>query len=153
MKNLVVKYREIISYVFWGGMTTLVSWLTYGIFVAIIHISYDLKFLSLHMSADILLSNLLSWVCAISFAFVTNKMWVFCSKSWKKSVVWPELYRFVSARIATGIIEIIAVPVLVAIGLNATIFGIEGAMSKIIVSIVVIVLNYILSKIFVFKNK
>lgn len=109
--------------------------------------------MSLHMSADILISNLLSWVCAISFAFVTNKMWVFCSKSWKKSVVWPELCKFVSARIATGIIEVVAVPVLVAIGLNGTIFGIEGAISKVIVSIVVIILNYILSKIFVFKNK
>jgi putative flippase GtrA len=83
---------------------------------------------------------------------VTNKLWVFQSKSWAGNVVFPELGKFLSSRVATGIFEMVAVPALVAIGLNQTIFGIDGMVSKVVVSVAVIVLNYILSKLFVFKK-
>ena len=132
-------YKEAIDYLFWGGMTTVVSWGTYSLFVL--------------LGASIFWGNALSWVCAVLFAFVTNKLWVFQSKSWEGSVLFPELVKFLSSRVATGFFEMIAVPALVAIGLNQTIFGIDGMVSKVLVSVVVVILNYILSKLFVFKNK
>ena len=131
-------YKEAIDYLFWGGMTTVVSWGTYSLFVL--------------LGASIFWGNALSWVCAVLFAFVTNKLWVFQSKSWEGSVLFPELGKFLSSRVATGIFEMIAVPALVAIGLNQTIFGIDGMVSKVLVSIAVVILNYILSKLFVFKK-
>ena len=131
-------YKEAIDYLFWGGMTTVVSWGTYSLFVL--------------LGASVFWGNAGSWVCAVAFAFVTNKLWVFQSKSWAGSVVFPELGKFLSSRVATGIFEMIAVPALVAIGLNQTIFGIDGMVSKVVVSIAVIVLNYVLSKLFVFKK-
>lgn len=131
-------YKEAIDYLFWGGMTTVVSWGTYSVFVL--------------LGAGVFWGNVGSWVCAVSFAFVTNKLWVFQSKSWAGNTVLPELGKFLSSRVATGIFEMLAVPALVAIGLNQSILGIEGMVSKVIVSIAVIVLNYVLSKLFVFKK-
>lgn len=131
-------YKEAIDYLFWGGMTTVVSWGSYSIFVL--------------LGASVFWGNVLSWVCAVLFAFVTNKLWVFQSKSWAGDVLLPELGKFLSSRVATGIFEMIAVPALVAIGLNQTIFGIDGMVSKVLVSVVVVILNYILSKLFVFKK-
>lgn len=104
------------------------------------------------IDTQILLSNILSWICAVLFAFITNKLWVFRSKSMKPSVVINEAVKFVSARIATGIFEIVAVPLLVALGLNQSVFGVNGMVAKIVVSIVVVVLNYILSILFVFAK-
>lgn len=132
-------YKEAIDYLFWGGMTTVVSWGSYSLFVL--------------LGTGVFWGNVLSWVCAVLFAFVTNKLWVFNSKSWEGSVLFPELTKFLSSRVATGIFEMIAVPALVAIGLNQTIFGIDGMVSKVLVSVIVVILNYILSKLFVFKAK
>ena len=131
-------YKEAIDYLFWGGMTTVVSWGSYSIFVL--------------LGASVFWGNVLSWVCAVLFAFVTNKLWVFQSKSWAGDVLLPELGKFLSSRVATGVFEMVAVPALVALGLNQTIFGIDGMVSKVLVSVVVVILNYILSKLFVFKK-
>ena len=152
LKRLVRKYREIISYLFWGVMTTVVSWVTYSIFVSIFHTAAEISVFKFSFSLDIALANILSWICAVSFAFVTNKMFVFQSKSWRPHTAWPELWKFVSARLVTGIIEIIAVPALVGFGLDQEILGIAGSWAKVIVSIVVIILNYIFSKLFVFRK-
>lgn len=64
----------------------------------------------------------------------------------------PEFGKFFSARAATGIMEIAAVPFLVGIGLNQTIFGIEGMVAKVLVSVLVVLLNYVFGKLFVFKH-
>ena len=136
-------YQEAIDYLFWGGMTTVVSWGSYSLFVLLLQ----------GLDSVVFWANVLSWVCAVLFAFLTNKLWVFQSKSWAADILFPELTKFLSSRVATGVFEMIAVPALVAIGLNQTIFGIDGMVSKILVSVVVVILNYILSKLFVFKNK
>ena len=141
-------YQEAIDYLFWGGMTTVVSWGSYSVFVLLLQ-----SMGAMGDSAVVFWANICSWVCAVLFAFVTNKLWVFQSKSWASSVLLPELTKFLSSRVATGVFEMIAVPALVALGLNQTILGIEGMVSKILVSVVVVILNYILSKLFVFKTK
>ena len=153
LRGLYEKYREIISYLFWGVMTTLVSMLTYGLFALLFRsLDAELTLFGLSVSLTVVLATILSWVCAVLFAFVTNKLWVFESKSWESRVALPELAKFVSSRAATGILEVVAVPLLTAIGLDQTIFGIEGMLAKVIVTIIVIILNYVLSKLVVFRK-
>lgn len=148
------KYKEIISYLFWGVMTTLVSWLSYSLFAILLRgQAASVTILGFHTSMVVLVSNILSWICAVSFAFVTNKLWVFNSKSWSVRVFMPELGKFISARLVTGLLEIVLVPLLVGIGLNQTILEIEGMAAKVAVSVLIVVLNYVFSKIFIFKRE
>ena len=153
MKKLFKKYGEIISYLFWGVLTTVVSWGTYSVFALLFASASDFSLFGLQISPAVLGANLLSWICAVLFAFITNKIFVFRSRSFKGSILWPELWKFISARLVTGILEIIAVPLLEGLGLDIQLFGIEGSLAKIIVSVVIVILNYVFSKLFVFKNK
>ena len=132
--------KEIFSYVFFGVMTTVVNWAVYTALV---------RFAGL----GITLSNALAWVAAVLFAFITNKLWVFESRNLKPAVVAKEFVSFTASRIVTGVIEIFGVPLLVKLGLDRKILGIDGAVAKIIVSVAVIILNYIFSKIIVFRKK
>lgn len=141
--NLMKKYQEIIAYLFWGVLTTVVSWGTYSLFVVILE----------NETYKITIANILSWICAVLFAYVTNKIWVFHSHSWKVKICLIEFWKFISTRFITGVFEIMAVPILVGIGLNQTIFGIEGMVAKIFVSVIVVILNYIFSKLFIFKKE
>ena len=134
------KYKELILYLLFGVGTTIVNWVSYSACVKYIGI-------------NIFVSNVLSWVFATIFAFITNKIWVFDSKSWKLNIFLNELLLFVFTRLGTGAFEILSVPVLVNLGLNQMIFGIEGMLSKVIISISVVILNYIFSKLLIFKNK
>jgi putative flippase GtrA len=140
IKELYEKYREIIAYLFWGVCTTCVSWGTYTLFAGVLHTPFEI-------------ANVLSWIFAVLFAYFTNKIWVFRSKCWRGRAVVREFCLFISSRLATGVLEIVLVPLLVYVGMNQTIFGIEGSLAKIVVSIFVILANYILSKIVIFKNK
>ncbi len=149
IKELWNKYKEIIMYLIFGVLTTVVSWVTYAGFTMIIP---DFSIGSL-TKMNIVIANVLSWICAVLFAFVTNKLWVFESKSWKFSLVMKELWLFIVARLLTGVIEWVGVPLLVQLGLNQTIFGIEGMLSKILVSVIVVILNYVFSKLIVFRKK
>ncbi len=150
MKSIIAlykKHKELIDYLFFGVLTTLVSWGTYAVFSWLIGALSDNTVI---VSAS---ANVISIAIAIAFAFVTNKLWVFSSKSWQSSVVLPEIAKFLSARFATALIELAGVPVLVAIGMDGTVFGIEGMTAKAVVSIVVVILNYVFSKLFVFKGR
>lgn len=137
--DLLKKNQEIISYLFWGGMTTVVSWGTYALFSGLCHMG-------------VVLSNGFSWICAVVFAYFTNKVWVFHSINWEWKTLRREVALFLSARIITGLFELVMVPLLVVFGMNQKIAGIEGALSKIVVSIAVIILNYICSKLVIFKK-
>lgn len=144
---LIKKNEEIISYIFWGFLTTAVSWCSYSAFV------WLFGSLKLSEMISVTSSNLFSWIMAIIFAFATNKIFVFKSKSWKREVLIPETVKFVGARVFTGVLELVLVPVLVFLGLNQTIYGVQGMLSKVIVTIFVIILNYFFSKLFIFKKK
>lgn len=128
--------KEILSYLFWGVLTTLVSWLTFTLFS--------------WLTGHVILSNALSWVCAVAFAFVTNKQWVFESKDWKAQTVWREGLKFLSARLVSGAVELVGVPLVTAWG--EPLLGIEGLGAKMIVTAVVVLLNYIFSKHIIFKK-
>ena len=144
MKKLLTKQnKEIILYIIFGILTTLISWGTYALLINL-------------FSLSILISNALSWVCGVTFAFVTNKIWVFESKSWQLQTTIKEGTAFVSARIITGILEVFGVPLLsltgfdkiffeiaAKMGLSMKLFYTEGIYSKAVFAVVVIILNYI----------
>ncbi len=131
--------REVIMYLIFGGLTTIVSWVTYALFV--------------HLGIEINVSNILSWTCGVLFAFTTNKWFVFMSKSVSAKTLLYELGSFFSARIFTGIIAWILFPILIFIGLDQSLFNTDGFLAKIITSIIEIVLNWLFSKYVVFRKK
>jgi putative flippase GtrA len=139
IKDMYTKYREAVLYVICGGFTTLVSWASYALFV--------------WAGMELNLSNILSWICAVLFAFVVNKWIVFESRSTEGKTVAKELSLFFGARIFTGVLSWILFPILLWMGLNQTILGTEGLIAKIIVTIVEIALNWIFSKYMIFKKK
>ena len=149
IKKLWDKFHEIIMYLIFGVATTVVSWVTFALFTKIVPTISFLGITIEHTTS----ANVLSWVCAVIFAYVTNKLWVFDSKSWNLKLVAKELGLFVSSRLATGVIEWVGLPLLIKFGVDQAILGIEGMLAKIIVSVIVVILNYVFSKLFIFKDK
>lgn len=141
IQELLKKYKEIIMYLIFGAGTTAVNWIIYTVIVV------------LGKEVNLTLANIIAWVGAVAFAYITNKLWVFESKSWNPKIVWKELGMFLSARIFSGVFEIGLFPVLVWMGMNQSIFGVEGMLAKIVIGVLVIILNYIFSKLLVFKKK
>nr|WP_242828892.1 GtrA family protein [[Eubacterium] cellulosolvens] len=152
--KLYKKYYEVIAYLFWGVMCTLVSFSTYALFIRMFRgmRNSTISLLGSAFAMHIFWATALSWFCAVSFAFVTNKLRVFRSPSWAPGVVIPELFKFFGARIVTGIVEIVGVPLLVSLGMNQVLFHTEGFLAKIVINVIVIILNYVFSKLFVFRE-
>ena len=134
LRDLIIKYWDIISYLFFGGLTTLVNFVVY----------FPL-YNWLGLSA--VMSNVAAWLVAVSFAFLTNKPFVFKSNDWSIKTVIPELTKFVGCRIGSGFLETVIIWLLVDCMLW------DGNIIKIIVSILVVILNYISSKWIVFSKK
>lgn len=148
--DLLKKYifnKEVILYIIMGVLTTLVNLIVYAICVKPLAAFISDK--TIYIGA----AKLIAWVVAVLFAFFTNKVWVFESKSWAPKVFWRELISFVGARALTGLLEVFGTPFLVSIGLDQTLFGVEGMWAVIIVSVFVIIFNYVFSKLVIFKNK
>lgn len=139
-RKFLEKYRKEWLYFIFGFGTTFVSWGSYALFVGL-------------MNMPVEWGNILSWICAVLFAFFTNKILVFESKSFAWKVVFPEFAAFIATRLATGVIEMVGVPLLVDMGFSHALFGAEGMWAKISVSVFIVVLNYILSNKFVFKDR
>ncbi|HAR91555.1 MAG TPA: GtrA family protein [Eubacterium sp.] len=148
--DLLKKYifnREMIMYIIMGVLATVVNLIVYAISV---------KALAAFMTNKPLyigVAKLIAWVVAVLFAFFTNKIWVFESKSWAPKVFWRELISFIGARVLTGLLEVFGTPFLVSIGLDQTLFGVEGLWAVIIISFIVIVANYVFSKLLIFTKK
>ena len=127
------KHREIVTYIAFGVLTTGVNFLVF---------LFSRELLKLSATA----SNMVAWILAVLFAFLTNKPFVFKSKSWSRKVVIPEFVKFVTCRIGSGIMETVFLFVTVdCINWNGTIL-------KLIASGFVMVLNYILGKCVAFKK-
>lgn len=134
--NLYKKYEEIINYIIVGGLTTFVSLASYYICVVI--------FLNPNNAFELQIANIISWVLAVSFAYFANRKYVFKSKNINKV---KESLKFYLSRVSTLLIDMVVMFCLV------TLFSINDKISKLIVQVIVMVLNYIFSKIFVFKKK
>ena len=131
--GLIKKYEEVISYLFFGGLTTLVNYIVYLP-------CYNL----LHLSGAV--SNALAWIAAVAFAYLTNKPFVFKSHDWSAKTVFPELTKFVGCRIGSGLAE----TAIIFIAVDC--LHCNGNIIKLVTSILVIVLNYIASKLLVFRK-
>lgn len=140
IKSLFFKYKEVILYLFFGGCTTVFSWLTYALFAGALGLGVNV-------------SNGLSWVLSVLFAFVTNKLFVFQSKARDARTLLREGAGFFSARIFTGLLTMLGVPLLIRLGLDQSILGVEGMVAKVSMSILEILLNYVFSKLLIFRKK
>ena len=134
IKELYQKYKSLIMYGIFGVLTTVINIGSYSLCYNVLHISN-------------VVSNIIAWILAVLFAFITNKLFVFESRSMEKSVVLQELVKFASARIATGLIDL----VIMYIGVDVM-HG-PAILLKIGSNVIVIILNYVFSKVFVFKRK
>ena len=131
------KYREQMAYLFFGVVTTIVNW---GIFTLLIY-----------LDTSLMISNTVSWIAAVIVAFFTNRWWVFKSSAKGIKSVLNEGIAFVSSRILTGILELGLVPILVQMGLDGLIFSTTGLDAKILVGVAVVIGNYFISKVWIFK--
>ena len=127
------KHREVLLYLFFGVLTTVVSWVSFYLF------HYPLR-------VDELTSNLISWVLAVLVAFITNRVWVF-SESAEAGGFFKEMLLFFGSRVTTLLVEELIILTFV------TWLAFDAMLIKILGNIVVLVLNYILSKLIVFRKK
>lgn len=131
LKQLFHKHRSTLVYLVFGVLTTAVN---YGVYFPL----YNWAGLSAAVS------NLVAWVVAVAFAYVTNKLFVFESKSWHREVVLQEITKFLGCRLASGVIETFA------IYLTVDILGWNGNLMKLLLAAFTIAFNYVASKLFVF---
>lgn len=126
--------REGIAYLIFGVLTTLVD-----------YVISNALFYAAHMSS--VPAQTIGWVAAVLFAFVTNKWWVFNSHTLVPSEVWKEFVSFVLCRVATFLFNLAAIFVMVDL------MDMEFFICKLMISVVVVVLNYVFSKILIFAHK
>ena len=133
IRALIEKYYDILVYLVFGVMTTAVNYIVYLP-------CYNL----LGLSATV--SNVIAWVVAVAFAYLTNKPFVFRSHDWSAKTVVPELTKFLGCRLGSGLLET------AIIFLFVDLLHFDGNILKLITSVLVVVLNYIGSKLLVFKK-
>ena len=129
------KYEGVLLYLIFGVLTTAVNFAVY-------YICYT-KFHWINLA-----SNTVAWILSVMFAFITNKIWVFKSKSFEFSKLAVELSGFITARLFTGFLD----TAIMFVGVD--LLKRNWIIAKIVSSVVVVILNYIFSKLFIFrKNK
>lgn len=133
--SMYLKYKEMVNYAIVGGLTTVVSLMSYYICV--------MTLLNPHNGVQLQLANVISWLCAVIFAFVTNRKYVFESENPNRLL---EATKFFGARIMTLLIDMISMAIFVSFA------EINDKIAKIMVQFIVFSLNYVFSKFFVFKK-
>lgn len=134
MKDLIIKHKEKILYLIFGGLTTLVS--------LIVYYATTFTILNPKNAIELQIANILSWVCGFLFAYFTNRKYVFNSNNKKGK----EFLLFFLSRISTLLLDMLIMYIFVTkLKLNNVIF-------KLVSQVLVIVINYILSKVIVFKK-
>jgi putative flippase GtrA len=134
IKQLYNKYKELIMYGIMGVLSTVINIVTFAICEKIFGI-------------NALVSNVIAWVVAVIFAYITNKLFVFESKSFKKDVLIKEIISFTSARLFSLLLEEVIIYVMIDL------MNINSLIVKVFSNIVVIIVNYIFSKLVIFKKK
>jgi putative flippase GtrA len=132
LQRIYYKYEKGLLYVFYGGLTTLVSLGT--------------QYLCYYIGLNTAVQTTISWVCAVTFAYVTNKFWVFDSKSTEKKTLLREILQWYGARLVSYFLE------LGFLILTVDILGYNLLLMKIIGQIFVMIINYAFSKFVIFKK-
>ena len=135
-KKLWSKYvnRETITYLVAGVLTTVINFIAYYLFCNILHV-------------ENLIANAIAWVIAVAFAYIVNARWVFLEKFTDWKTEFEKIWKFTGARVLTFVIEEIAMFVLVDV-----LHG-PNMIMKALVAVIVVVLNYVFSKLFIFTKK
>ncbi len=148
LTDLILKYKELITYVFFGGLTTLVNFLTFSLFRALL--GEELY----------LLNNAIAWFVSVVFAYITNKLFVFESKSFEKRTLMKEISEFFCARIFSFGVEEGGMWLLIdffgfgSYSLNVLGFEMGGQLiAKLILAVIVVIFNYFASKFVIFRKK
>ena len=133
IKGFLKKHKDIVLYMLFGMLTTVVNYLVYY---------------PLYNWTDLpaAVCNTIAWIAAVAFAYLTNKPFVFESHDWTAKTVLPELGKFVACRLGSGLLETAAILLFVDI------LTFDGNIAKLIISVLVVILNYIGSKFIVFKK-
>ena len=135
IKGLYLEYKEIINYLIFGVLSTVVNFASYFIFAKLFHI-------------DEVVSSGLSWFCAVLFAYITNKIFVFESKTETVKEFIKEMMSFFACRVLSGILCDVG-----TFALMVKVLNINDIIAKIVTQIMVVILNYVLSKLVIFKKK
>ena len=141
IKNLLTRYREVLLYLIFGGLTTVVDW---GLSFLLYYFWGDA------IEANAILvhgANVIAWAAAVLFAFVTNRIWVFESQKKGFLPIFGELGSFAGGRIMTLLLQEAIFVVFFDI------MGISEFIVKLIAAVLVIILNYFISKLIVFRKK
>ncbi len=133
LKELFLKYKELILYLFFGGCTTLVNIVSY--------------YICDRMGISTVISTVIAWILSVVFAYVTNRIYVFESKAIGFNAILKEIISFFTCRLATGIMD------LGIMVLFVDLLHFNGLLIKILSNILVVMSNYILSKLVIFKKK
>lgn len=133
-KEYLGKYRELLLYGIFGVLTTLINIVVYSLCYGQLGISN-------------VASNVIAWILSVLFAFVTNKIWVFDSKSTEFSVLFKEAVSFFGCRLATGLLDLAIMYVTVDV------MAWNSTLMKCISNVIVIVVNYVASKLVIFAHK
>ena len=132
--ELYKKYKEIINYIIFGGLATLVNFISYYIFARTLNV-------------DEVISSSLSWFCAVLFAYVTNKLFVFESRKTTKKEMIKEMISFFLARILSGVLCDVG-----TFALMVKVLNINDIIAKLVTQVMVVIVNYIFSKL-IFKKE
>lgn len=134
LRALFNRHKELILYVVFGGLTTLINYIIY--FPLFNYCGFSAAF-----------SNAIAWLMAVFFSFLVNKQFVFKSYDWSAKMIFPEALKFAGCRVGSGLIETAALFV------TADILQLDGNIWKLVVSVLVIIINYVGSKLLVFRKR
>ena len=133
LKEIFLKNKALVMYVFFGICTTLVNWGAY-------YLCYNI------IKLPNVIATIIAWALAVAFAFITNKLWVFDSHSFATEKLIYEIWTFTASRLVTGALDV------AIMYLAVDIFNRNSTIWKLLSNIIVIILNYVLSKLIVFKK-
>lgn len=136
------KNKEMLLYLLFGGLTTVVNIVVFAVLSHTVHFNAHV----LGMRLDTLINNVISWICSVTFAYVTNRIWVFETDATTHAEIAKEATSFYGGRVFTLLVDT------VILAIFADKLGFNEIVVKICSNVIVVILNYIISKLFVFKK-
>ena len=133
-KRLLTKYKQFIMYAVFGVLTTAVNFTSY-------YLCYN------SIGIENIPATIIAWILAVIFAFLTNKLWVFDSKSFDKATITHEVLTFFWVRLITGVFDV------VIMGMAVDVMEWDSTIWKLLSNVIVIVINYIMSRLIVFTGR
>lgn len=134
MKSILLKYKSFILYGIFGVATTVINIITYSLCART-------------LGMPMMLSNVIAWCLAVAFAYITNRKWVFESPNYGGSAIFKEIVSFITCRLATGLLDMAFMYVTVEW------MKLDDVWMKLFANVIVIICNYVASKLVIFKAK